>query len=445
MTGFNRRRVLRGMLGGSAVTVALPFLNCFLNGNGTALASGKPLPVRFGTWTWGLGISKSVFVPKKVGTNYEFPEEIECLKPIQNQINVLTNYTAFRDASENICHYTGWVTTRTGQAPAQQNDRPGETLDVTIANKIGRTTRFKMLTATATGDGRASLSYEGQTSPVPAESSPIDFYTRLFGPSFPDPNATTFTPNPRIMLRRSALSAVTDDIKDINRYVGAEDKARLDQYFTGLRAIEHQMDQQLAKPEPLAACHPGTAADHDPIAGIEVKTLSERHNMMADLLAMAIACDQTRVFNMFYAASTANTVKQGYEKPHHTCTHEEPVDAALGYQPVVSWFTRRSMESWLYFVQAFEKIKEGDGSLLDNMLIYGHSEQGFARIHSLDGLAAFTAGRAGGKVKTGYHIDGKDSAITEIGYTAMRVMGLDLPRWGTRSNTTSKVISDILV
>ena len=44
---LDRRRILRGMLNGSAVTVALPFLECFLNSNGTALASGQELPVRF--------------------------------------------------------------------------------------------------------------------------------------------------------------------------------------------------------------------------------------------------------------------------------------------------------------------------------------------------------------------------------------------------------------
>ena len=51
---FNRRRLLRGMLGGGAVTLALPFLDCMLNSNGTALAGGRPLPIRFGTWNWGL-------------------------------------------------------------------------------------------------------------------------------------------------------------------------------------------------------------------------------------------------------------------------------------------------------------------------------------------------------------------------------------------------------
>ena len=48
--GLDRRRLLRGMLNGGAVTLALPLLNTFLNGNGNALADGKPMPVRFGTW-----------------------------------------------------------------------------------------------------------------------------------------------------------------------------------------------------------------------------------------------------------------------------------------------------------------------------------------------------------------------------------------------------------
>ena len=164
MSRLDRRRVLKGVVGGSAVTVGLPLLNCFLNGNGDALADGRAMPVRFGTWAWGLGLSKSVFNPKKIGMGYEMPEEIAGLKPIQNRINVFTNYMAYRDASENMCHYTGWVTTRSGRAPERREDRPGETIDVTVANKIGKTTRYKMLTATATGDVRTSMSYEGQTS-----------------------------------------------------------------------------------------------------------------------------------------------------------------------------------------------------------------------------------------------------------------------------------------
>ncbi len=48
---LTRRRVLRGMLAGGAVTVGLPILDCVLNDNGTAFAdTGAPLPTRFASW-----------------------------------------------------------------------------------------------------------------------------------------------------------------------------------------------------------------------------------------------------------------------------------------------------------------------------------------------------------------------------------------------------------
>ena len=97
---ITRRRVLRGMLDGAAVSVALPLLDCFLNTNGTALADGAPLPVRFGTWSWGCGMSKSIFTPKKLGADYDLPEEIEAFKPVRQHINILTNFNGFRDANE---------------------------------------------------------------------------------------------------------------------------------------------------------------------------------------------------------------------------------------------------------------------------------------------------------------------------------------------------------
>ena len=99
MLELNRRRVLRGVLNGGAVTVGLPLLNVFLNGNGDALANGKPMPVRFGTWFWGLGMSKSIFVPKTTGADYEITEEMEALKDVKKHFNVFTNLTAYRDGA----------------------------------------------------------------------------------------------------------------------------------------------------------------------------------------------------------------------------------------------------------------------------------------------------------------------------------------------------------
>ncbi len=91
----------------------MPLLNCFLNGNGNAYADGTPLPVRYGTWLWGLGMSKNVFVPKKTGAGYDLPEELVALKNVRDQINLYTNLTAFRDGAF-FCHFTGWMVFRSG-------------------------------------------------------------------------------------------------------------------------------------------------------------------------------------------------------------------------------------------------------------------------------------------------------------------------------------------
>ena len=442
--GVTRRRVLKGVLDGTTVTLALPLLDCFLNNNGTALANGEKIPVRFGTWFWGLGMSKSIFVPKKVGANYDLPEEIASWKNIQPHMNLLTGLMAYRDTDPLLCHSTGWIVGISGQSPKNGNDKPGESLDNTIGNFIGRTTRFKSLTACATGDVRSTISYENVIAPNIPEVSPLNFYARLFGPDFQDPNAKDFKASPRAMVRKSVVSGVIDEVGKMSKEVGYEDKQRLDQYLTGLRSLEHQLDIQLTKPEPIAACVAPKELTSEPALGTEALVMQARHKLMTDLMVMAVACDQTRVFNMNWSSASSNTSKDGYEKPHHTTTHEEPIDEKLGYQPNCSWFARRSFEAWAYYVEAFSKVKEGDGTLLDNMLIYALTDVGFARIHSLDGMPAMTAGRAGGKVKTGLHIAMNNATPCRIGYTAQRVMGLDIPSWGARSNNTNKEIGEIL-
>ncbi len=445
MKKYTRRRVLKGMLNGSAVTVALPFLDVFLNSNGTALASNRPMPIRFGTWGYGLGMNPSVFVPKKLGAGYDLPPEIASWKNISQHVNLITNTRAFTDTNSNLCHYTGWVISRTGTSPKDTNDIPGETIDVTVANEIGGTSRFRSLTATAGGDLDSTYSYQNATTPNPPEWSPLAFYTRLFGPTFNDPNAETFTPDPRVMVRKSVLSGVMEDSKKLSQSLGAEDRARVDQYFTGLRQLELQFAQRLVKPEPIAACQPTGEAPVDPPMDKEAASVAIRHKMMTDLMVMAVACDQTRVFNMAYALAASPIIKPGYPKPHHTTTHEEPVDPVLGYQPTHHWFLQRAMESWAEFVEAFASIKEGDGTLLDNVFIYGTTDHGIARTHTLDNMPVFTAGRAGGKMKTGLHIDLNDTAGTRVGLTALHAMGIEKPSWGTLGNEATDVVSEIFV
>ena len=441
---MNRRKVLRGMLNGTAVSVGVPFLDCFLNANGTAMASGAPLPVRFGTWFWGLGHTPNRSIKPGQGTDFEFIDECEPLKPYKTDINVFSNFNIFLDGKPTTVHYSGWVACRTGSVPQGFANIPAPTLDVLIGDKLGSTSRFNSIDISATGNPRDSYTARNTGTRNSAEVDPAVLYVRIFGPDFADPNKADFKPNPATMVRRSVLSGVKEQSDQFVRDLGTADKIRMDEYFTSVRQLEQQIDLQLQKPAPLEACAiPSKPADG--VIGTELDTVIANHKTMSQLLAMAVACNQTRVFNMLYSQALSTLHRRGEAFIHHTLTHEEPIDSALGYQAQVAWYNVRSMEAFATFIDAFASIKEGDGTLLDNTLIFANSDTSFARLHALDGIPVMTAGKAGGRLKTGMHIAGNGEALSRIGLTMQQVMGLSVDNWGTGGMLTSKPITEVMV
>jgi hypothetical protein len=447
-----RRSVLRGMLGGASVGVALPFLDVFLDESGTALAdTGAPIPVRFGTWYWGLGHTPGHAVaPKtKTGAGITFLEECKSLKPYEQHLNYFGGFNMPLDGRSNYTHFTGWVASRTGSAPSSNSDIPAPTLDLLVADQIAGNTRFRTIDCTSVGIPRENYSARSTNNRAAAEASAERLYARVFGGEFADPNKGEFTPDPKVMVRKSVLSAVREDSKALEKKLGAADRARLDEYFTSIRQLENQLDLQLKKPEPNAACtlpqRPRKEGDEQHIkAGLEVDTVVENHRIMAKLMAMAVACNQTRIFNMVFSDNFSHLRRPGQTYTHHLLTHEETWDKELGYQPVAFWFNCRQMDAFATFIETFKSIPEGSGTLLDNVLIFAATETNYARVHSIDGVPVFTAGHAGGRIKTGLHVVGNGDPITRVGLTAMQVMGLPLDTWGTRSLQTSKTISEIV-
>ncbi|HIE94006.1 MAG TPA: hypothetical protein EYQ83_14500, partial [Acidobacteria bacterium] len=69
----------------------------------------------------------------------------------------------------------------------------------------------------------------------------------------------------------------------------------------------------------------------------------QSHNLMADLLAVALACDQTRVFNFNLWRLFSDVRFEGEEVGYHQLTHDESVDVELGYQPLSQRFFVRAM------------------------------------------------------------------------------------------------------
>ena len=164
---MHRRAVLRGALGGAAVSVGLPFLDCVLNDGGTALAAtGQTLPVRFGTWYWGMGHTPGHAIAERTTTakGIGFLEETKALKPLEDYLNFFGGFATPLDGHSNYTHFTGWVATRTGTSPARNAEIPAPTLDVLVSDTIGKGTRFENISVTSSGMPKANYSARGTDS-----------------------------------------------------------------------------------------------------------------------------------------------------------------------------------------------------------------------------------------------------------------------------------------
>jgi hypothetical protein len=448
-SSFDRRSVLRGMLGGAAVYVSLPVLDIFLNGNGTAFADGAKLPVRFGTYFWGLGLTDTPtggtrWVPKTTGAGYEITPELESLGALKDKVSVFSGFRAIPDGRANLVHWSGHASILSGIAPAATGRFDGPSFDTQVADAIGGSTRFKVLDIDASVS-RRPVSYSTRTGTTFAtpEATPLALYQRLFGTGFQDPNSDNWRPDPSIQLRQSVLSAVTEQRAALMSSVGKADRVKLDQYFTSVRELENQLAVQLQKPEKLQACVLPTAPKETP-RGASVDVVNGNTKTMAKLLAMGLACNQTRVFNFVHTAGSSETYIAGESKIYHQITHDEPTDAQLGYQPETSKLAGLVMQAFGDFLAELDAVKEGDGTLLDNMLIVAFSDTGYAKIHSIENIPMFLAGRAGGRHKAGQHIHATGDSVTRVSLTAQRLVGAPVAEFGTGAMKTSRPISEVM-
>ena len=59
-------------------------------------------------------------------------------------------------------------------------------------------------------------------------------------------------------------------------------------------------------------------------------------------------------------------------------------------------------------------------------------------------LPVFTAGSAGGRLKTGLHISAEGDAATRVGFTIQKALGVVTNKWGVESNEVSTPFSEVL-
>src|ERR1051326_3215498 len=190
---LSRRTLLRGAAYGVGAAVGLPILESMLNGNGSALADGTPLPKRFGTFYWGNGVVAQHWFPSQTGASWQLTKLMTPLANVKDYLSVVSGTVVY--ISYAVSGHMGSLQSITSGALGTpqgglNHAYAGKTFDVAIADAIGTTTRFKALhfgiasTDASDADFGAvakSISRNGPNSPNLPEYDPIAMYDRVFG------------------------------------------------------------------------------------------------------------------------------------------------------------------------------------------------------------------------------------------------------------------------
>lgn len=396
--GLDRRTVLRGMIRGGIVTVGLPPLLAFTEREARAAGCDDGFPKRFAMFFWGNGNVPDKWTPtgEGAGDDWQLSEQLSALASLKDKITVVSGMSV--KAPNLIPHWSGAIGFLTGSPPTGVDhdwDVKAPTLDQLLAQEIGGDTIYRSLEVGVETD--KAVSFAGPGAQYPCEEDPYAFYERIFGASFREPGSEV-EPDPAIGYRRSVLDAVMGDIDRLNQRVGSEDRIRLERHFDGIRELETRLARLQEDPPQLEACsRPGAPeAEYPDLEGRP--QIAARSQAMSDLLAMALACDQTRVVSQFISYPVKNVLFDGISDGHHTLTHNEPLP-----QTQVNDITLQIMDQYAYFLRALDAIPEGEGTLLDHCVALCTSDVSEGRTHSLDEFPIVIGGGACGAIQTGLH------------------------------------------
>ncbi len=306
--------------------------------------------------------------------------------------------------------YSGWAS--------------GPSIDQRIAREVGSETRYGSLELGVTVRGsnnRDRLAYRGSDDPIPPDNDPWNVYRRLFADLGADPSGLQRVRDER----QSVIDLVRGDLMELEGKLGASERHRLDAHLESLRDVERRMDAAAAAG---AACEnpmlprridPMNRDNHPEIAALQL-----------DLLSMAFACDLTRVGTVLFAGATSGQTFNwlGFGESHHSLSHES--DSNTSAQNKLQRINHFYAEQIAYFLAKLDAIPEGDGTMLDNTVVFWGGALSKGNTHSRKNMDFLVAGSGGGYLKTGRLMEFTGRQHNDLLVTLANACGVAIDRWG---------------
>lgn len=426
---LNRRTLLRGM----GVALALPNLHLMRPAAAASASSAAAAPTRLAWVFFPNGTNADKWFPSGTGTDWTLSPGLEPLAECKGDFNVLkglaqVNAQSLGDGPGD--HARSAAAFLTGAHPyktAGSKIKVGRSADQIAADVYGRDTRLASLEL-GTEEGRDAgscdsgyacaysnnISWRSETLPTAKEINPRRAFQRLFG--------TAADSDSRLRaMQSSILDFVSDQRQQLDRLAGAEDRRKLEEYFTSVREVEQRINR-FAEPIALPA---GVVEPSE-----KPSDSTEHIRLMYDLMVLAFRTDTTRISTFMLANEGSNRafpmieVKDG----HHQLSHHENKQDAI---EKIAKIDRYYSEQFCYFLKKLKETPDGEGNLLDHSLIvYGGCISDGNR-HDHHDLPILLAGKGGQGIETGRLIEyPKMTPLNNLFSTMLETVGINDVKFG---------------
>lgn len=418
MRAMPRRQFLRG----AGVALGLPLLDAMR----PAFAAEPEVPRRMLAVCNNLGLLDTLFFPKSAGRDYEPSQYLEVLKEFRNDLTVFSGVShpdVDGSHSSEVCFLTA------APHPANGGFRNTISLDQFLAEHIGVKTRFPSLTlGVNVNKGQRSLSWTGSGVMIPCEDSAAGVYRKLFLQGSAEEIEQQIA---RLKLGESIMDSVAEHAGSLTQNLGAQDRARLDQYVTGVRELERRLvlsREWEKKPKPVTKAP-------EPKDPPESRAYMERVRLMYDMARLAFESDSTRLITIFLDSSNSPAIDvEGIQitDGYHNLSHHGRNESKLKQlEAIDTWHMKLLAE--LY--GKLKNSQEGGETLLDrSMVLYG-SNFGDANKHTTSNMPVLLAG---GGFQHGQHLafdTNRNYPLPNLFVSMIQRMGIPADKFASATGT----------
>ena len=427
-----RRTFLRGV----GASLALPLLDSMVPAFAAVRSSAaKPVPRLFTGYVPN-GVIMDQWTPAAEGALTDLPATLQPLTPFQDKLLIvsgLADAPAFPLPGEGTGdHVRAAATFLTGVHPKKTDGpdiRGGTSMDQIAAGVLGTETVLtslelaidpnELIGACEAGWSCAyanTLSWRNPTNPLPMENQPRAVFERLFGDT---DNTTPEARLARIQEDRSILDSLVHEVADFQRVLGPGDRTKVTQYLDAIRDIERRI--QLAE----AQSHRELPELARPSGGIP-DTFAEHARVMLDLQVLAFQADLTRVitFMMSREVSPRTYPELGIPDPHHGLSHHQNRPEQMAK---LAKLNRHHIEQIAYFMDRLAATPDGDGTLLDQVLLQYGSGISDGNQHLHVNLPVIVAGA----VEGGRHLRvAEETPLTNLQLAVLDKLGVPTEKLG---------------